>query len=161
MSSKLISCRGRNGKNLKSGFDFFVNIKYLTAGMDYHEALKIVQTGGLADVKEIEELRSGLAALHLLYGNNREPSTKAAIESFENEISRRSQLKGATALHERQMEQGKNLHGETMNELEQLKNSVNQLARARTVDIWILIVGAVAAIAGLAGIVIGLLSLKH
>jgi hypothetical protein len=48
-----------------------------------------------------------------------------------------------------------------MGELEQLKNSVNQLARARTVDIWILIVGAIAAVAGVVGIVIGLLSLKH
>jgi hypothetical protein len=64
-------------------------------------------------------------------------------------------------LNQKATEQGANLHGETMGELEQLKNSVNQLARARTVDIWILIVGAIAAVAGVVGIVIGLLSLKH
>jgi len=130
----------------------------------------------LSDEKSIDELRSGLSALHLLYGNNRSSSIGAAIESFENEISRRAQQSVAEGLHQQQMEQGKkihqesiaeqqklhqtateqgkNLHGETMGEMgkikvsvDLIKTSVERLGRPRWIDWAILVAGAIAAVA--------------
>ena len=82
-----------------------------------------------------------------------------AIEAVEKEISRRQKdrhQEGAKTLHELAMEQGKNLHGETMDELGKLKNSVDQLARARCVDKWILVAGWIAAIAGVIAVLLAL-----
>jgi endonuclease IV len=124
--------------------------------MDYNEALKVVQAGRVADVKDLDELRSGLAALHLHFANYRDPSIKAALDSFENEISRRKQQEDAKTLHQSAMAQGKNLHGETMGELDKLKSSVDRLGHPRWIDWAILAVGAIAAIAAVVS-----LFLKH
>ncbi len=124
--------------------------------MDYNDALKVVQAGRVADVKDLDELRSGLKALHLHYANYRDPSIKAALDSFENEISRRKQQEDVNTLHQSEMEQGKNLHKETMDELEEIKTSVDRLGHPLWIDWAILAVGAIAAIASVLS-----LFLKH
>jgi len=75
--------------------------------MDYNEALKAVEAAKLIEIKDLDALRSGLAALHLYYSNHPQLRIKAAIESFETEISRRAHLAGLTDLHQEQMAQGK------------------------------------------------------
>jgi hypothetical protein len=103
--------------------------------VELREAVKALEERRL-DKKTPESLRTGLQALQMNYMNQGPtPGVKAAIESFENEISRRVQL-----------DQGKNLHGETMGELTKIKISVDQLARARCVDKWILVAGWIAAV---------------
>ena len=114
--------------------------------MDYNEALKIVQAGKVGEVKDLTELRSGISALYLYFSNYHYPSIKAAIESFENEISRRIQHDKSKTLHDLEMTQGQNLHGETKAELKKLKGAVDRLASARCVDKWILVAGWIAAI---------------
>jgi len=91
-------------------------------------------------------LRSGISALYLYFSNYHDPSIKAAIESFENEISRRIQHDKSKTLHDLEMTQGQNLHGETKAELKKLKGAVDRLASARCVDKWILVAGWIAAI---------------
>lgn len=135
--------------------------------MDYSEALKAVQAGKVADIKNLDELRSGLASLHLCYGSNHQPNIKAAIESFENEISRRTQQESAKTLQQNEMAQGQNLHRETIGEMgklktsvEGLKTSVDRLARPRCIDWWILIAGWIAAIAGVVVVLLSIF-LRH
>ena len=127
--------------------------------MHYNEALKCAQAGRMADIKGPDELRSGLEALNLYFASYGGAHIRAAIESFENEISRRAHQTGAAVLHQQQMEQGKTLHGETMGEMgklktsvDLLKDSVDRLGRPRWIDWAILIAGAIAAI----GVVISL-----
>ena len=121
----------------------------------------------MADIKGQEELRSGLEALNLFFGNYGGAHIKAAIESFENEVSRRAHQAGAAVLHQQQMEQGKNFHGEAMGEMGKLKTSVDlikvsvdRLARTRRIEWWILAAGWIAAIASVAAVVLALF-LKH
>ena len=122
--------------------------------MNYNDALKAVQAGGTGDVKDLDELRDGLSSMHLYYANYRDPSIKAAIESFEFEIARRNQQEHLRRLHESEMKQGMDNHGKTMDEMGKLKASVDlvkasvdRLAGARWIDWAILIAGVVAAIA--------------
>jgi predicted HicB family RNase H-like nuclease len=116
--------------------------------MDYREAFNVVHSGRITDVKDVEELRSGLASLHRYYGTCHDASAKAAIESFENEISRRTQQDKSKTLHDLAMAQGQSLHGETMVELEKLKQSVDQLAKPHWVLWATLVATAIAAIVG-------------
>jgi maltodextrin utilization protein YvdJ len=95
-----------------------------------------------------------------------------AVKTVHEEISRRQRAKNhqeAIAeqqnLHQKATHQDSELHGETKEEMKKLKDSVDlvkssvdQLARARTVDKWILIFGAIAA---LTGIVLIVIALKH
>jgi hypothetical protein len=105
--------------------------------VELREAVKALEERRL-DKKNPESLRTGLQALQMNYMNQGPtPGVKAAIESFENEISRRVQL-----------DQGKNLHGETMGELEKLKQSVDRLANPHWVLWATLVATAIAAIAG-------------
>ena len=117
---------------------------------NYHEelreAVKTIQDGRLSEKSE-DSLRSGLQALQMNYMNQGpSPAIKAAIESYENEISRRSHQEGAKTLHQLEMEQGKTHHGETKAELKDLKIAVGRLEKARCVDKWILAAGWIAAI---------------
>jgi hypothetical protein len=91
-----------------------------------------------------------------------------AVKMVHEELARRQRAKNhqeaiaeQQKLNQKVIEQGGQFHGETMGEVGKLKTSVDKLARARTVDKWILIVGAIAAVAGLAGVVISLIALKH
>lgn len=80
-----------------------------------------------------------------------------AIEAVEKEIARRQRdrhQEGAKTLHQLQMEQGKNLHQETVGEMgklkssvDRLKTSVDRLSRPRGIEWWILAAGWIAAIA--------------
>lgn len=132
--------------------------------MDHNEAHRLVYQGRLQDIKNEDELHSGLAALHLYYASN--PNAhwiKASIEAYENEIGRRQKERhqeDSKTLHQQQIELGKALHGETMGEMAKLKISVDQLARARCVDKWILVAGWIAAIAAVVAVVLALF-LRH
>ncbi|MFZ0826676.1 MAG: hypothetical protein WAO02_04560 [Verrucomicrobiia bacterium] len=112
-----------------------------------------VHTNRTFDGHTEEDLKRLLTALVQSQANGLvQPWVKSAIESFENEISRRNHEGMSKALHDLEMIQGKAHHKETMTELENLKASVDQLARPRWIDWAILIVGAIAAI----GVVISL-----
>ena len=64
--------------------------------------------------------------------------------------------KGIKTLHQLEMEQGKNLHKETMDELDEIKTSVNRLAHTRRIEWWILAAGWIAAVAGVAAVALEL-----
>jgi hypothetical protein len=88
-----------------------------------------------------------------------------AVKMIYEELARRQRAKNQQELideqqklHQAATSQGKALHSETMEELGKVKLSVDQLARARCVDKWILIAGWIAAIAALAAVA---LALKH
>jgi hypothetical protein len=126
----------------------------LNAGLD--EALKSVREGRLAGKKD-EELPRMVTVLqnYLACEFHPPPAIKSSIEAIENELARRQKDKhqeDSKTLHQSAMDQGKNFHGETMDKLKEIKDSVDQLARPRWIDWAILIVGAIAAI----GVVISL-----
>jgi hypothetical protein len=127
---------------------------------ELNEATKAVENGLLAGHTE-EKLRSFLSVLHRHFASqNQSPSIKAKIESVETELSRRQidkQREGAKTLHDLEMGQGKSFHGETMDELNKLKTSVDRLSRARPVDRGILIAAIAGVIVGIVGLVLAII----
>jgi hypothetical protein len=124
---------------------------------ELNEALKAIQEARLAG-KNDKELPRMVAVLqiYLACQYHAPPAIKSSIEAIENEIARRQKDRHQAGL----MVQGKNLHGETMAELGKLKTSVDQLARARCVDKWILVAGWIAAIASVIAVALSIF-LKH
>src|ERR1039458_2029875 len=118
--------------------------------------MKVAPEGRLGK-KSPEELRSLIRVLHRHYSSqDRSPAVKAAIEAIESELSHRqrdNQQEGEKILNQQAMEQGKNLHAETIGEMGKLKtsvgllkDSVDRLAKPRLIDWAILIAGIIAAI---------------
>jgi hypothetical protein len=106
-----------------------------------------VHTGGACDTKSDEDLKYLLKALFQLQASQLiQPWMKQAIQSFENEISRRNVQGVSKTLHDVEMAQSKTHHETVVGKLDNLKTAVDQLARARCVDRWILVAGWIAAI---------------
>ena len=123
------------------------------------DVVNFVRKGNFSETTE-ERLRSMIQTLR----SWRDPESDSLISAIENELARRHKAglqEGANAVQKSAMEQGRAHHTETIGKLNDLKKSVDQLANARTVDKWILIVGAVAAIAGIVGAILAFLLLKH
>jgi hypothetical protein len=126
------------------------------------DILKEAREGKLAGKRD-DELRAMLieCSNHLghhsdIWASNQIPN---AIQAIREELSSRQLAKKhqesiaeQQSLHQKAITQGKNLHQETMDELKELKISVDKLGHARLIDWWILVVGAIAAI----GVVISL-----
>lgn len=123
-----------------------------------NEAVKAVREVRL-DQKSDDDLRSMSRVLRQWQASQYAPEAPHAIEAIENEIARRQKDKhqeGIKTLHQLEMEQGKNLHKETMDELDEIKTSVNRLAHTRRIEWWILAAGWIAAVAGVAAVALEL-----
>jgi hypothetical protein len=112
--------------------------------MNVIDALNCVKEGRI-EKTSTEDLK---AMLHCL-ATSGQPAL-AMVQLFQNsilmlqdEIARRERA----SHHQEETGQNKSRHQETMGEIDKLKTSVDKLARARCVDKWILIFGAIAAIA--------------
>lgn len=119
---------------------------------ELNEALKIVPEGRLAG-KGDDDLRQAVITLqkYLSGQSHPPPLIQASIDAMENELARRQKDKhqeDSKILHYSAMEQGKDFHGETMEELEKLKQSVDRLANPHWVLWATLVATAIAAIAG-------------
>ncbi|MGA3145375.1 MAG: hypothetical protein ABSF10_20430 [Verrucomicrobiota bacterium] len=135
-----------------------------------NEAMAAASQGRLAP-KSDEELNALLSACRQYCASNPHGHTfDPTMIALRDEIARRANERDqaeARNQHEAVMGQGKDHHKETMGEMgklktsvDGLKTSVDQLARTRRIEWWILAAGWIAAVAGVAAVLLEFF-LKH
>lgn len=136
-----------------------------------NEAMAAARDGRLSAKKD-EDLKTLLLICRQYVASNPhqtqavDPTIDALREEIERRANERIQAE-ARNQHESVMGQGKDHHKETMGEMGKLKTSVDglkmsvdRLARTRRIEWWILAAGWIAAVAGVAAVLLELF-LKH